>query len=94
VVDVFAQRLGKKVLWVPLPFGLTRGVARVPGAGWLLGLPGEALDYLGSGTTYSTTNTMRDLQGTGVECPAFPTYAGRLLDFMAAHPEIDAKAMV
>jgi hypothetical protein len=27
-------------------------------------------------------------------CPAFESYAGRLLDFMRAHPEIDSTAMV
>ena len=95
LVDTFAGHLGKRVIWVPLPLGLTRlVVGSVPGIEALTGLPAEALDYAVSPTTYSTVNTVRDLAGTGVECPAFASYAGTLLDFMRAHPEINSRAMV
>ncbi|HEX6870413.1 MAG TPA: SDR family oxidoreductase [Micromonosporaceae bacterium] len=94
LVDTFARRLGKRVVWVPLPLGITRAmVGSVPGMQRLLGLPAEALDYFASPTTYSTANTVADLAGTGVECPAFERYADRLLDFMTAHPEVGSKAM-
>jgi hypothetical protein len=65
----------------------------VPGLEKLLGLPAEALDYLAAQTTYSTKNTVADLEGTGVECPPFASYAERLLDYMTAHPEHGASAM-
>ena len=95
LVDAFARHLGKRVVWVPLPLGLTRlAVGSVPGVERLLGLPAEALDYFASPTTYSTANTVADLDGSGVECPAFLNYADGLLDFMTAHPEVDSKAMV
>ena len=95
LVDIFAAHLGKRVVWVPLPLGPTRvAIGSVPGLERLLGLPAEALDYFASPTTYATTTTVADLAGTGVECPAFASYAETLLDFMAAHPEIDSKAMV
>lgn len=95
LVDVFAKHLGKRIVWVPLPLGITRTVVgRLPGIETLLGLPAEALDYLASRTTYSTANALADLAGTGVVCPSFDDYAGRLLDFMIAHPEFDASAMV
>jgi len=94
LVDVFARHLGKKVVWLPLPLGLSRTVIdRVPGLEWLLGIPAESLDYFATPTTYSTTNTDAALAGTGVSCPRFETYAGRLLDFMIEHPEIRAAAM-
>jgi thioester reductase-like protein len=94
LVDTFAGRLGKRVVWVPLPLGLTRGlVGAVPGLERLLGLPAEALDYSASPTTYSTTHTVSDLSGTGVECPPFASYADRLLDYMLAHPEVGSAAM-
>jgi thioester reductase-like protein len=83
VVDAFCARLGKRVVWVPLP-GMER----------LLGLPAEAVDYFASPTTYSTRNTTTDLQGTGVQCPSFVDYADRLVDFMRHHDEIGSKAMV
>jgi thioester reductase-like protein len=95
VVDLFANHLGKHVIWVPLPLGITRAaVGSVPGLERLLGLPAEALDYFASPTTYSTTNMVTDLAGTGLECPSFESYAGKLLDFMVDHPEIDSAAMV
>ena len=95
VVDTFAARLGKKVVWVPLPLGPTHTlIDRVPGVELLIGLPAEAVDYFASPTTYSTANTTADLEGTGVSCPSFDDYADRLVDFMREHAEITAKAMV
>ena len=95
VVDAFAARLGKRVVWVPLPLRPTHAlIDRAPGLERLFGLPAEAVDYFASPTTYSTRNTTADLEGTGVTCPPFEEYAGRLVDFMRAHDEITAKAMV
>jgi thioester reductase-like protein len=94
LVNTFAAHLGKRVVWVPLPLGLTRAVVgSVPGMERLLGLPAEALDYFASPTTYSTANTTAALSGTGVSCPRFERYADLLLDYMVAHPEIDSAAM-
>lgn len=95
LVDAFARHLGKRVVWVPLPLGLTRAVlGNVPGLERLLGIPAEGLDYFASPTTYSTANTVADLAGTGLSCPSFEDYVGRLLDFMDDHPEISSSAMV
>ncbi|WP_246371457.1 SDR family oxidoreductase [Nocardioides pelophilus] len=94
LVDAFARRLGKRVVWVPLPLSVTRAAVSLPLAERLMGLPVEALDYFASPTTYDTTNTVTDLAGTGVSCPRFEEYADRLLDFMVEHPEFDSAAMV
>ncbi|MDN5765136.1 MAG: SDR family oxidoreductase [Humibacillus sp.] len=95
VVDTFADHLGKWVVWVRLPLGVTRGLlATVPGMEWLVGFPAESVDYFASPTTYSTTNTRSDLEGSGVVCPPFADYAATLLEFMRTHPEIDSAAMV
>jgi thioester reductase-like protein len=94
LVDTFARRLGKRVVWAPLPLALTRAAVSLPLAERLLGLPAESLDYFASPTTYDTTHTTTDLAGTGVACPRFEDYADRLLDFMLAHPELDSAAMV
>ncbi len=95
IVDAFADRLGKRVVWVPMFAGLARlAIDTIPGVSRLLGLPGELVDYFASPTTYSTANTQRDLDGTGVACPAFSDYVDRLLDFMIEHPEVSSRAMV
>lgn len=95
LVDAFAGHLGKRVVWLPVPLGLARSVVGgVPGLERLLGIPAEGLDYFASTTTYSTTAASADLAGTGVRCPEFADYAGTLLDFMRAHPEVGSSAMV
>lgn len=95
VAEIFAEHLGKKLVWLPLPLGLTRRVlGTVPGLEWVTGLPAELLDYFTTPTTYDTTNTVTDLHGTGVSCPPFASYAATLLQFMDDHPEIDTRAMV
>ena len=95
LVDTFADHLGKKVVWVPVPLGLARtAIDRVPGMESILGIPAEGLDYFATRTTYSTVNTVTDLEGTGLTCPRFADYAATLLDFMVEHPEIDSSAMV
>jgi nucleoside-diphosphate-sugar epimerase len=95
VAELFARHLGKRLVWLPVPLGLTRAaVARIPGLEWLTGLPAEFLDYFDTPTTYTTDHTVADLEGTGLTCPPFASYVDRLLDFLRAHPEIDAAAMV
>lgn len=95
VAELFADHLGKRLVWLPVPLGLTRtALARIPGLEWVTGLPAEFLDYFDNPTTYTTDHTVADLEGTGLTCPPFASYAGTLLDFMVAHPEIDAAAMV
>lgn len=94
LVGAFARRLGKRVVWVPLPLSLTRAAVSLPLAERLMGLPVELLDYFASPTTYDTTHTTTDLAGTGLTCPRFEDYADRLLDFMVEHPEFDSAAMV
>ena len=92
----FAARLGKRVVWVPLPLGPTHAlVDRVPGhgaaarpAGRGRGLLRLADDVLHRATRRATW------RAPAVQCPSFDEYADRLLDFMREHPEIDSKAMV
>ena len=94
LVTTFGRHLGRRIVWLPLPLGPTRALAALPGVERLLGIPAESLDYFASPTTYDTAQTSSDLEGTGVRCPSFDSYAGRLLDYMVEHPEIDAAAMV
>ena len=95
VAEIFGKHLGRRLVWLPIPVSVVRGVLdTVPGMELLTGLPAETLDYFAFPTTYGTAQTVADLVGTGVSCPHFRDYADKLLDFMAAHPEFDSKAMV
>lgn len=95
VAEIFGRHLGRRLVWLPIPVSLVRGLLdTVPGMELLTGLPAETLDYFAFPTTYGTAHTVADLEGTGVSCPRFADYADTLLDFMAAHPEFDSKAMI
>ena len=95
VAEIFGKHLGRRLVWLPIPVSLVRGLLdTVPGMELLTGLPAETLDYFAVPTTYGTAQAVADLKGTGVSCPRFGDYAGTLLDFMAAHPEFDSRAMV
>lgn len=95
VAQIFAHHLGKRVVYLPVPLGIVRtALGTVPGLEWALGMPAEVIDYFSTRTSYSTKNTVAELDGTGVECPRFVDYADRLLDFMLAHPDVGSAAMV
>jgi thioester reductase-like protein len=95
VAEMFADLLGRRLLWLPIDPHLLRVLlGSVPGLERLTGLPAEALDYFNFPTTYDTTHLTTDLAGTGLACPPFASYAARLLDFMQAHPEIDSHPMI
>lgn len=95
VAEIFGKHLGRRLVWLPVPVSVVRGLLdTVPGMELLTGLPAETLDYFAFPTTYGTAHAVADLEGTGVSCPRFRDYADKLLDFMAEHPEFDSKAMV
>ena len=95
VAEIFGKHLGKRLVWLPIPVSVVRGLLdTLPGMELLTGLPAETLDYFAFPTTYSTAHAVADLEGTGVSCPRFRDYADTLLDYMEAHPEFDSQAMV
>ncbi|HSV86828.1 MAG TPA: SDR family oxidoreductase [Levilinea sp.] len=48
----------------------------------------EILSCLYHPTRYASENTRADLGQSGIHCPPFDSYAGKLVDFILAHPEI------
>ncbi len=94
MVDTFADHLGRRVMWLPLPMGLASRLLGLPGLENLLGIPAETLDYLGFPTRFDTTNASTDLIGTGITCPAFADYAPNLIRFFRDNPDTTSAAMV
>jgi nucleoside-diphosphate-sugar epimerase len=93
--DALGEATGRQVVRVPLPERLTRkALTRVPGASAILGVPGQMLDYFVHPTHYRTDHTQEDLEGTGIACPRFSSYAPNIVDFMRAHPDVPSSAMV
>ncbi len=66
----------------------------MPGVHGLTGIPAEAIDYFAHRTTYDTSNTTADLEGSGITVPRFVDYAENLVRFVEEHPEVGSAAMV
>ncbi len=90
-----AAATGRRVVRIPLPEHLTRtALDKIPGASALLGVPAELLDYFVHPTHYLTDHTQADLEGTGIACPPFSSYADNVIGFVRDHPDISSRAMV
>ena len=95
MVDVLAEATGRRVIRVPLPRRLAKAAVRyVPGVRRLMRMPPELVDYFADPTWYLTTNTAADLGDSGIVVPPLATYAGRLVDYIRAHPEVGPEPMV
>lgn len=94
MLDVFADAAGRRVIRIPQPRRLAKAAIRhVPGLRRLLRIPPELVDYFADPTWYLTANTTADLAGSGIEVPPLTKYAGHLVEYMLAHPEIRPDAM-
>jgi nucleoside-diphosphate-sugar epimerase len=94
-IDTMAQATGRKVLRIPLTKGIAKGALQyVPGVYRLLRIPPPAVDYFVHPTTYDTSHTTRDLEGSGISAPRLRDYAARLVEFARAHREVGSRAMV
>lgn len=95
MLDILAEATGRQLVCIPMPQKVVKGVLEyVPGIHELTRIEPETVNYFAQPTRYSCTQTLRELEGTGIYCPPFAAYARRLVDFMEAHPEISPAAMV
>ncbi|MCB8968662.1 MAG: SDR family oxidoreductase [Ardenticatenaceae bacterium] len=95
MVDVIA-RVTEHTIWrMPVPGWMAKGALKyVPGVYQVMRIEPASIDYFTLPTRYTCTNTLRDLEGSGITCPSFVDYADTLVAFMRRHPEISAEAMV
>jgi nucleoside-diphosphate-sugar epimerase len=90
-IDVIARATGRRVIRVPLPKSLAKfSIDHVPGIYRLMKIPSAAIDYFVHPTTYDTTNAQAEL---GFTPPSSRTYAGAMVRFFAAHPEVSSRGM-
>ena len=90
-LEVIARASHRRVIRIPLSRTVAKfAIDRVPGVYRLLRIPAGAVDYFVHPTLYDTANTQRDLP---LRVPRFADYAGRLVEFAVAHPEIGASPM-
>jgi hypothetical protein len=95
LIDVMCQVTERRGLRVPLPRRLTQlALERVGPLQRFVGIPAAAVPYFAHPTHYDTTNAGRELAGSGIECPAVPTYLAKLVDFLRDHRDAEVGVMV
>ncbi|HRR08179.1 MAG TPA: SDR family oxidoreductase [Rhodothermales bacterium] len=95
LIDLFAGATKRWVLPVSLPKVIAKSALEyVPYAQDLTGITTDAVEYFTHPTTYSCENTLRDLKETNIACPPLEAYVGTLVQYVQAHPDISAKAMI
>lgn len=85
---------GRKLLLLPLPLNLIKGVSSMPGIRDLLHVEPELLNYFVLPTRYRCPQTLRDLEGSGISCPPFTAYVDNMVTYMRTHPDVPSAAMV
>lgn len=72
-----------------VPFRLVTSLL-TPGIATRLQMQRQTLDYFVHPVHYDTTNTLRDLDGTGIVCPDLAEFLPRLVDYYKIqHPEME-----
>lgn len=94
MIDVLAQATDRKVVRLPVPRTVAKGMIHyVPFVERILQIPAESVDYFTHPTRYTSDNTRTDLEGSGITCPRFDTYAENLVRFVRQHPEVSSRGM-
>ena len=94
LLEVVGRATERRLWRLPLPLAAARAaIDWVPGVYRLMKIPSSSVDYFAHPTHYTCRNTLRDLEGSGIAVPPFPSYVGRLVEFVRAHPEIGSAAM-
>ncbi|MFB6098219.1 MAG: SDR family oxidoreductase, partial [Salinibacter sp.] len=86
IMELFADLLGKRVAYVPVPPGVARGLMKT-GVGRALGIAPELIDYFDHPSRYDAANTQAALDGTGLSCPSLPDYAPTMVEYARRHDE-------
>ena len=86
--DEIAVKVGGRKSLITVPRNLVYPLLMAPGAPKITGLPHSAVPYFFLEQAYDTTCAQELLEPHGVECPAFPTYADALINFVSDHPRL------
>jgi thioester reductase-like protein len=94
LIRVVGSATHQTIVRIPLPRAAAKClIDYVPGVYRLIQIPSPTIDYFVHPTRYSCDHTLADLSGSGLKVPPFPTYVGRMVDFVRNHPNIGSEAM-
>jgi thioester reductase-like protein len=92
ILELFLDRLDMHAAYVPVPPAVARQLVGTS-VGERFGIAPELIDYFDFDARYDSTHTEDALAGTGIACPPFSSYAGRLVDYVEAHADTRSSAM-
>jgi thioester reductase-like protein len=96
LVKLLGEAAGKdRTLVVPYPKRLVEGLrgSLTPILGESALLKSGGLEYQTWPASFDCSNAVADLEGSGIECPHFSEYAGNLVSFYEANPDVGSEAM-
>jgi thioester reductase-like protein len=93
LIRTLGEATGKdRTIILPYPKGIVQGfMASLTPESELLKSGG--LEYQTWDVSFDCTNAVEDLEGSGIECPAFEEYAENLVEFYRANPDIGTEGM-
>ena len=93
VVETLGEAAGKdRTVILLYPKGIVKGLLESLKPESEL-LKGGGLEYQTWPASFDCSNAVEDLEGSGIECPAFADYAGTLVEFYREHPDIGTEGM-
>jgi thioester reductase-like protein len=87
VYELVAARVGKTLPRAQVPHRAVDAILRLPYLERIARPQRSALQHVNRLVLYNPRNMLDLLAGTGIRCPAIPTYVDRLVDFVKAHYE-------
>jgi thioester reductase-like protein len=95
LLDVMCRATDRRGIRVRLPHRLTTwALDHIEPLERFIGIPASAVEYFTHPTHYDTTNTTRDLEGSGIACPRVADYLPNLVRFMSSHREAHVGVLV
>ena len=83
VYELVAQKAGRKIPRVSLSYSFARRLLRMPLIEKYSRAQAQTVDQLNHFVIYNCANTMRLLEGTGIECPRLETYVEKLMKYVS-----------
>lgn len=78
--QIVGHLLNKQPSWT-LPTSVVSGMLRIPQFRRWVQVERETIDYFQCQTMYDASDTIRDLEGTGIKCPSFHEYAEKMVHY-------------
>jgi thioester reductase-like protein len=94
MVGVISEASGLKIVLLPLSLGLIKGALNLPPIRTWTRIEPENLNYFNMQTRYRCPQTLRALEGSGIQCPPFTDYVDKMVAFMRQYPNVSTAAMV